>query len=356
MLGDKSTTKSDKVTIRSVAKRAGVSVATISRVLNNSPLVKESTRQKVLEVLRESGFHQPNRLAKALRTNRTGLVALLVEDILNPYYAILARATDDAAKKLGLMMLLTNDDGNEAVGLERIQVLGSLNVDGILVSPWIGGGRRRALLQQLRASGTPIVGLGDLVEEDEFDVIAIDYLKAAAEACGYLIQLGHRRIGFIGPYGASDRLTGYMKELEKHGLTPFIYRLSATTPTSTMRANMHRALPEFVGSHGLTAIVTHSDLYSLEVSRCLQSLGYKIPDDLSIIGFDDIPQSETALPPLTTISPPYEEMASRALGLIISRIDKKITAPQVKEILPTQLIKRASTAPPAASPRVVAKP
>jgi len=345
-MAGKSGIDSEKITIRSVAMRAGVSVATVSRVLNNSPLVKESTRRRVLEVLRESGFQQPNRLAKALRTNRTGLIALLVEDILNPYYAVLARATDDAAKKLGLMMLLANDDGNEAAALERIRVLGSLSVDGILVSPWIGGGERRELLLQLRSNGIPIVGLGDLLGEEEFDVIAIDYLSAAREACAHLIRLGHRRIGFIGPHSPSDRLAGYLRQLEEHDLPPFVCRLSATEHTRTMREAMQRALPEFVASCGLTAILAHSDLYALEVCRCLESRGLRVPDDLSVIGFDDIPQSETSLPPLTSVAPPYEDMALRALRLIIDRIDRKTTAPQVKEILPTRLVERASTAPP----------
>ena len=340
--------KSGRVTIHTVAELAGVSVATVSRVLNDSDRVKRSTRERVLKVLRESGFQHPSRLARALRTRRTGLIGLLVADILNPYYAVLARETEDAAKENGMTMLLSNDDGDDAVGVERLELFGSLNVDGVFVATWVGETPKRQTMRRLRENGVCVMCVNDMIGESEFDCVAVDYHTAAREAVRHLVGLGHRRIGFIGLAAGDNRARGYMAEMAACGLPTHMLTLRSVVSPRRLKDLLPREFPQFLAGNGLTAIITHNDMYALEAIRVARSIGYQVPQDLSVIGFDNVPQGETSAPPLSTFAPPYREMVRASIEVVRARVEREPGSAPVKKVLPAAFVSRESDAPAAA--------
>ena len=334
--------KRERVTIHTVAAMAGVSAATVSRVVNNSNLVKPATRERVLSVLEEVGFQYPSRLARALRTQRSGLVGLLVTDILNPYYALLAREAEDATQELGMTLLLSNDDGDETVATSRLQVFGSLNVDGVIVSTWIGKGVKRDALLELRSRGIGVVGVSDQIDEDEFDTVAVDYRAAARDAVKHLLQIGHRRIGFVGFSRSAHRVLAYEEELNAAGLPAPILLLPSVVSPRRLRELMPALLPTFLKENAITAILAHNDVYALEVIRTAQSAGYRIPRDLSVIGFDNVPQGDTSTPPLFTYVPPYRDMLRTAVQLIRQRLEGEGEPSPYKRLFKAEPLPRES--------------
>lgn len=333
-----------RVSIHTIAKMAGVSSATVSRVLNNSDLVKRSTRERVLKAAKEVGFRHPSRLARALRTNRTGLVGLVVTDILNPYYALLAREIEDAAKAENMIVLLSNDDADPHVCTDRLRVFGSMNVEGIFISNWIGDGEKREELRRLQSEGVSIVVIGDMCDEEEFDVVAANTERAAQQAVSYLLSLGHQRIGFVGISRVAPRARGYVKEMDAAGLPAATLLLESVVSPRRLRELMPSTLPDFVKRHALTAVVAHNDVFAIEAIRTLQANGYDVPDDISVIGFDNTPQGETSTPALTSFALPCREMARIGVEIIRQRREEPDRPEPIKRVLEAEWILRNSVA------------
>lgn len=338
--------REERVSIHTIAKLAGVSSATVSRVLNGSDLVKPETRERVLQVAQEAGYRHPSRLARGLRTNRTGLVGLIVTDILNPYYALLAREVEDAAKEANMIMLVSNDDWDTQASIEHLRAFGSMHVDGILVSNWIGSDGKREELRRLRSEGVVVVAVGDLPDEDEFDVIAADTFHGAQQAVDHLLELGHRRIGFVGMAKYAPRARGYRARMADAGLAAPTLLLDDVVSPRRLRELLPACLPAFVREHQLTALLAHNDVYAIEAVRTLQAYGYNLPEDVAVIGFDNTPYAELANPTLTSVALPCRDMARAGLELIRQRLDKSLPTEPVRKLLPTELIVRDSTGPP----------
>ncbi|MBE3577200.1 MAG: LacI family DNA-binding transcriptional regulator [Limnochordales bacterium] len=336
--------ESGRVTIHTVAKVAGVSSATVSRVLNQSDLVASATRERVLQALEACGFRQPSRLARALRTNRTGILGLLVENVANPYFATVARSVDDAAQQAGLAVVLANDDGSAPGGVERLELFETLNVDGVILAPWAGDDRRRQVARRLASRGAAIVVVGDYLDEKEFDLVGVDLRRAAVEVVQCLIERGHRRIGYVGPAATTDRFAGYQEAVRDAGLPTFALFLPGAPTTANLASLMEQELPGFISGQRLTAVVAHSDFYSFEILRVATARGIKIPGELSVIGFDNTRVAELTAPPLASVEIPKVEMGQMAVELIRQRLDGKVTGGPVRHILPTRVILRESVA------------
>ena len=334
-----------KATIHTVAEVAGVSAATVSRVLNNSPLVASHTRERVLRAIKATGFRAPNRLARALRTNRTGILGLVVENIVNPYYAVLARAVDDAAKEAGFVVIVTNDDGCEQVGVERLYTLASVNVDGILIAPGALEGKRREAAREIKAQGAAVIVLGDRLQEPEFDVIGVDLKQAAYDLCVHLLSLGHRQIGFVGPIAKTDRFLGYEEALSHWGLSPHRLGLSYVGTREDLAETLREQLPSYCNRR-LTAIIGHSDFVALKILQVLQEMSMSIPEDISVAGFDNIPESLMTVPPLATVAIPYKTMAVAAVNTVQERLTGGISHRVVHQVHHAQLCLRDSVGPP----------
>lgn len=328
------------VSINDVARLAGTSITTVSRVINKIPTVKEKNRIRVQEAIKELKF-SPSIFAQRLATGRSNVVALVIpryEGIFYSYYALeLIRGIGTLCEALKLDLLLHLTDTKTAINLK-----GS---GGIIFADIIGN---RAQLEDALALGIPSIVINNYVEDLQVSCIAIDNIGGASEAVNYLVGLGHRRIAHIAgdlvTQAAAWRFEGYKKALKKNNIEQnpdYIFK------TDYSRGQARSAAEKIIKmSKGPTAVFVASDSMALEVMAVARELGLKLPQDLSIMGFDDNPSGLYGPVSLTTVRQPLIKMAEESvkeLNVLISRKDK---AAKIKKILlPTELVIRESCQP-----------
>ena len=325
-----------KPSIKDVARLAGVSITTVSRVINKFTSVKEANRARVLAVIRRLKF-EPSVFAQRLATGKTNVIALIIpryEGIFYSFYALeLLRGIGTLCESLKLDLLLHLTDAKTPLSLG--------GVGGIIFADIIGN---RKQLETALNENIPCVVINNYIEDLEVDCIAVDNLKGSIEAVNYLINLGHRKIahitGDLVTQAAADRLKGYKLALEKKGievLENYIIKTDYSRGQARQAAQTLLSLKE-----PPTAIFVASDSMALEVMAVVSEGGKKIPEDLSIIGFDDNPSGLYGPVALTTVKQPLIKMAEEAvkkLNLLVSGKDKTIK----KVVLPTELVTREST-------------
>jgi DNA-binding LacI/PurR family transcriptional regulator len=306
--------------IKDVARRAGVSVKTVSNVINDFPFVSAATRAKVRQALEELDY-RPNLSARLLRGGRTGVVALAVPEISAPYFAELAAQFVQYAKAHGWTLLIDETQGerdSERVVLEGIK---SHLVDGLIVSPLaltakdIGARRDR----------TPLVLLGERLAHAPVDHVSIDNVAGAREATAHLLSLGRRRVAAI---GSQPRVTGGTAALRLRGYRAALraartrYEPTLVVPaTSYHRADGHAAMSALLDlPQPPDAVFCFNDLLAIGALRALNERGLRVPDDVAVIGFDGIEDGEFHTPALSTIRPDKAEIARLALALLERRI------------------------------------
>jgi len=332
-------------TIRDVARVAGVSVATVSHVVNGTHYVSPELRQRVVDAI-EALNYRPNRLARALSRKAVPLLALVVPDISNPYWSCVARAVQDVVDRHGYSVIVCSTDGL----LQReVRFLQSL-------SGWISGLILHAYhvthehIDPYMGEGVAVVIIGDFMAGHEqprtWDHVRGDNEGGAQAAVEHLISLGHRRIAFIqGPAGtpsSTRRLTGFRRALERAGL-PVLEELvvpgSYTREAGRTGIERLLAMPE-----PPTAVFCANDLIALGALEAAQQLGWQVPRDLSIVGFDDIDEAARARPPLTTIRQPPQHLGAVAAELLMERLSGRVEPRHT--VLEFSLVVRESTAPP----------
>jgi LacI family transcriptional regulator len=333
------------VSIRDVAAAAGVSVATVSRVLSPAsadvPMRKE-TRDKVERAIDELGY-RPNDLARALLQHRTAAIGLVVPDISNPYYPPLVRGVEDAASSQGYRVVLCNTDRDPAKISGYLDTLIKTRVDGIVVAGggWADVPDRTTVLGNYR---TGLVAVGRHLTAHPS--VRIDNVAASRDAAEHLIRLGHRRIAFLGGPASSttvqDRAQGYRDAL----------KVACLAGAATVRCgdfteeSGYAATREILGVHPPpTALLCANDRIALGAYAAVADAGRRVPDDVSVVGFDDTPIARYVRPTLTTVAIPTYEMGSAAVRVLLAQLDGN-TEPEV-ETMPTRLVVRDSTAPPA---------
>jgi LacI family transcriptional regulator len=330
-----------RVTISDIAKRAGVSKATVSRVLNDKPDVDEATRRRILEIIQETGYTR-QAAAVGLATGRTNLIGLLVPSLSRPYSIEViqgvAQGLEEYDYELVLYTTSMAEKNQELFG----QALSRNLVDGLLVLLPRNGVN---YLAQLRASRFPVVLIDHRGVAADLPSVLASNRQGAREATHYLIELGHRRIAFITgllDFGCSrDRLEGYKLALAEAGI-PFAPELVGAGDF-VEAGGLARAREWLAGPNPPTAIFASSDLMALGAMEAARQQGLRVPDDVSIVGFDDIPAAARALPALTTVKQPLQDMGRRAVDLLLGQImGQKLEALEVE--LPTELIIRASCA------------
>jgi DNA-binding LacI/PurR family transcriptional regulator len=316
-----------------VAKVAGVSHQTVSRVLNDHPSLRESTRQKVLAAMRELNY-RPNAAARALSSSRSRMIGILSTSSGEYGPASSVAAVETAARARGYSVTIANADGLDPSSIdEAVNHLANLSAEGlVVVAP-----QTRVLVALSKLSiGIPFVTL-QAADGDTADARPLDQVVGARLATAHLVVLGHRRIGHIaGPaewLDAEHRLTGFRDELGQHGLDT---RLVATGDWS---ASSGYSCARDLLDQGVTAIFSGNDQMALGALSAATALGLTVPEDLSIVGFDDVPEAAFYHPPLTTVRQDLAEAGRRAVALLLGESD---AAPSVRP----QLIVRASTAPP----------
>jgi LacI family transcriptional regulator len=327
------------VTILDVAKLAGVSPITVSRVVNDSPGVNPKTRERVTKAIAELHYI-PNAMAKSLRSKKTHILALVLTDVTNPFWTTVARGVEDTAAQNGFHVILCNTDENPDKESNYITVLLQRRVDGILLAP--SSGDRRRLLP-LKRQKIPCVLIDRKVEGFKADVVRSASKEGACRLTEHLLQLGHRRIAMIsGPAHistAEDRYEGYREALRNHGIEVDAALIKQGTykedSSSLFVEELLSATPP------PTAIFATNNLMGIGVLQALREKGVRVPEDLALVCFDDIPQASAIYPFLTVCAQDPYRMGVLSAELLIDRI--KSRRRRTREIiLDTSLIIRKS--------------
>ncbi|HTU01439.1 MAG TPA: LacI family DNA-binding transcriptional regulator [Candidatus Sulfotelmatobacter sp.] len=304
------------VTIASVGRLAGVSIATVSRVLNNVPgQVSLATRRRVLRVIRELDY-RPNALARSLHQKRTHTIGLILPDITNPYYAEIARGIEDAISRRDYTLITCNSDRKLDRISHSVALLREKQVDGIILG---GGGTLGAPhFAALQGCGTRVVLIGRY--EVKLPAVRVDNVAGARAAALHLLGLGHRHIVVLaGPPSSStsvDRLAGYRRAFEESAV-PFPSR-SLRHGDLRPHSGYEAARRLFASSRPPTAILAANDQMAIGAMRAILECGLRVPDQVSVVGFDDIALASFVTPALTTMALPLHRMGVAAGEMILN--------------------------------------
>ena len=331
------------VTIRDVAARAGVSSTTVSHVINKTRPVSDILRTRVEAAMAELGF-QPNALARSLRRKRTHTLGMIVPDSANPFFAEVGRGIEDTSFASGYSIILCNSDGDRNRELLYLDLLVQKQVDGVLLVPT---GNHAELAAHLRTRNIPVVVIDRDVSDAPIDRAYIDNVAGGCVATRHLLDLGHRRIGYIGgpPHlsPVPGRGAGYLRALEEAGI-PIDDRLIV--------AGSFQDVGGYEGTQSLlalpdrpTAIFAGNDLMAIGALAAARDANIAVPAELSIVGFDDIHLAGYINPPLTTIAQPKYELGVIAAELLLARLSDPDLPPQ-RRLLQAHLVVRHSTAAP----------
>lgn len=331
-------------TIHDVAKHAGVGSITVSRVINNSGYISPETRERVQKAITDLGY-VPNTLARSLRSRRTNTVALIITDITNPFFTTLARGVEDAANEAGYTVIFCNTDESAAKEEKYLNVLLQKQVDGLLLVP---AQCSVNTIRQIMKHGTPVVVLDRRIPEVDVDTVRCDALDGAYQLTRYLISLGHRQIavmsGAVGISTADDRVTGYRMALEEAGITvaeDYLFRGDFTPESGYSMTRQALKLPLRP-----TALIAANNFITIGAMKALQEVGLDVPEDIALVGFDDLPPALVTFPFFTVASQPAYEMGTRAMKLLLQRLEGNELDHFQEIILPTQLIIRHSSGHP----------
>jgi LacI family transcriptional regulator len=329
------------VTIRDVARRAGVSAMTVSRVINRSPSVSPETRSRVEQAIAELGYI-PSRLARGLSAQRTRTLAVIVPDVANPFFTLIVRGAEDVARRTGYRVILCDTRADLELEREVIDEMIAHRVDGIVIAAV--SDRSREHLRRLTRFGVPFVLVDRTVSGIDADTVVGDSIGGARRLVEHLIALGHRRIAMIvesdSVSTARDRRQGYETALTGAGLVadPDLVVQTTVDPAGG-RAGMRRLL-------GLerppTAVFTVNNLVALGAIEAVREAGREVPDDIALVCFDDIEYASRLHPFLTVMEQPAETLGTLATQLLLERIDKRGPERGRSVVLPAQFVVRRS--------------
>ncbi|SCL17416.1 LacI family DNA-binding transcriptional regulator [Micromonospora inyonensis] len=340
-------------TIPDVAKAAGVSTATAARALGGYGHVSERFRERVLAAAEELGY-RPNALARSMITGRTQSLGLVVADIENPFFAAVTRAVGDAARVHGYEVLLANSDEDVATERSSVRLFLDKRVDGIIVAP--ASSTDVEHLREAQAAGVAVVAIDRRVTGIAADSVTVHNRAAAAAAVMHFLAAGHTRIGYLrgtvspGEHDGlgrristgDERLLGYRESLRSAGLDPDRY---VRVGCLGRKEALHAMLDLLGQPDPPTAVLTPDSILALGVLLAARERGLAIPDDLSVISFDDTDWADVVTPPLSVISQPVHAMGARAVELLLDRIDRAHgRARHVR--LRARMVERASVGPP----------
>lgn len=331
------------VTIYDIAAKANVSAMTVSRVINNTGKISEKTRARVRRVMEELNY-VPNENARSLVRQQTKMLFLLITDITNPFYTTLARGAEDAASRNGYRLLFGNSDENLDKENEYVQTILSTRVDGVLFAP--AGDPSLPHLEKLQQHHVPFVLLDREVPGIECDIVLGDSLEGSKRLVEYLAGRGHRRIAMINGSGSVSsarlRLRGFMEAMKLSDLPCDERQIHETTfgPRSDLSGieAWLDAMPEQP-----TAIVAGNNALALEVMSVLRKRGVSVPDEISLVCFDDFGPYAEFDPFITVVAQQAYQFGYMGMQLLIERIQEGEKAgPRKKIVLPAELIERRS--------------
>ncbi|MFI9646046.1 LacI family DNA-binding transcriptional regulator [Streptomyces sp. NPDC052040] len=337
--------------IKDVAAAAGVSVATVSRVLNGHPSVSADARTRVLAAVEALGY-RPNAVARSLRTDQTRTLGLVISDVLNPYFTLLARSVEEEARALGYSVIIGNADERPDLQDHHVRTLLDRRIDGLLVSPTCGGS---PLMLDAARDGTPMVFVDRWIGGVDVPVVRADGRTAVYDLVAHLHALGHRRLAIIaGPAATttgSERVEAFRAALGDYGLPlPDAYIGQGDFQAESGR----RATERFLDLAEPPEVVFAADnLMALGALDAVRARGLRVPDDIALAAFDDIPWFVHTDPPVTAIAQPTRELGRAAVRALVDRIEGR---PPESVTLPARLVVRRSCGEPDAAQAPAARP
>lgn len=326
--------------IHDVAREAGVSISTVSRVIQGASNVLPETRTRIEEAIQHLNYH-PNRLAQQFRTQQTKMILVIVPEIGNPFFADILIGIEDVAAKVDYNVLLVDSHGNRAVESRCYEMLSQKLVDGIIT---FSVGIPKEELKQLASQYPVVIGIRYFSEKTIANV-TIDNIKATKDITSYMLNLGHKNICYLGgPEGVpiyQDRASGYMEALKERGIPVDQSLIVHCTPDvqggyDAISSLLHDADRKF------TAIVAGGDIMAIGAIRALNDRGLKIPDDVAISGFDDIAFSALVTPSLTTVRQPKHQIGVRTMEKLMDLIAGKTLAAN-RDVLNYEIVIRESS-------------
>ena len=333
-----------KTTLSTIAEHLGLSTATVSLALRDSPLVADTTRNRIKDAAISLGYIY-NRRAASLRTSRSGIIGVMVHDIMNPFFAEILKAIEGELGQSRQTFLLCNHNDDLEIQTGFIQTLLQFGADGVIVSPAIGTTKRE--IEAIQQSGLPVVMIARWVEGSSAPVFRGDDRRGIELATEYLIKLGHERIAFIGGRRETstgrDRREGYLKALGEAGIAPDPKLQFGTEATRKAGYESVRAI--FESNEEPTAIVCFNDLVAIGVLSGLRSIGLEAGRDIAVTGYDDIAEAEIASPALTTVWNGQQEAGRRA-ARTMTAILAGAEPPCDSALIAPELRVRESTCPP----------
>jgi DNA-binding LacI/PurR family transcriptional regulator len=320
-----------------------VSIATVSRVLNNAPHVRPEIRRKVLRAVQTLNY-QPNRTAQRLRARQSKVLGLIISDIQNPFFTSVVRGIEDVASQNGYSLVLCDSDEDPEKEKLYMDVMRAEAVAGVIIA---SASEAQPHIDALLDARIPVVALDRRIKDRRVDSVLVSNVQGAYAAVTHLIERGHRYIGFIGlPLNRTtgrERFEGYQRALRENDLPVSRARIRIS---DAKQLGGHAAALDLLASQPcLTALFAANNLTTLGALDAIRERGLKIPDDISIVGFDDMPWAPLLQPPLTAIAQPTYELGQKAAELLLERL-KDPRKPVSHVQLDTALVVRGSTGAP----------
>jgi DNA-binding LacI/PurR family transcriptional regulator len=312
--------------MRHIAKKAGVSIGTVSNVINNTTPVKDDLRRRVSEAIKQLQYH-PSRLAQGFRRNKTTILGMIIPDITNPFFPAVVRGAEDVAYQNSYRLVLCNADNDPAKEIEYLRELRSYRMAGLILIPSVMS--QINALADLELGDIPVVCIDRRPSNWEGDSVTVDNARGTEEATRYLLGMKHRNIaiitGSLDLASAIGRLEGYRAAMHGHKVDPEYVQLRLPSRP--------------------TAVVASNDLIALGALAAIREAGLRCPEDISLVGFDDLEISEFTNPPLTTVAQPGYQMGAKGVNLLL----KRLKVPDEKSeglVLMPELRVRQSVSPP----------
>ena len=332
------------VSIREVAARAGVSVATVSNVLNRPDIVASATRDRVNAAITELGFVR-NESARQLRAGRSRTIGLVVLDVANPFFTDLARGVEDEANRAGLAVILCNSDDAQPKEQRYLELLEEHRVAGVLITPVAGVSAQLARLQQ---RGTPVVLVDSRSASRGQCSAAVDDVLGGDLALSHLLDAGHRRILFVGGPRAirqvTDRYEGALRAVSRAGLRPEDLRVLDVGALNVAAGQQAGAeIAALRAADRPTAVFCSNDLIALGVLQEMTKHRIRVPEDIAIVGYDDIDFAAAAAVPLTSVRQPRQQLGRSAARMLLEEASADETHRHHQVIFEPELVVRHST-------------
>ena len=322
--------------IKDVAKAAGVSTATVSRVIANNAPIKAETRKRVLEAISQLNY-RPNLIARSLRVQKSAKIGLVVSDIRNPFFTAIGRAVEDAAYEQGYSVLMCNTDENPEKEELYLNLLHDENVAGVIFSPT----QQFSVSSKTYEAKMPFVIIDRAVENKDTDMVLLDNVSAAYELTSHLIQNGYKKLaGLFGDASATgqERSRGFHRALKDAQLTP----VAAHFISPRIKQGFDTTIALLESNNRPDAIFTSNSLLTAGSFQALRAKKVLIPDEVAIVGFDETTWGELVDPPITVISQPTEEIGRTATELLFQRIQEPTRLPKTVILNGNLLVKESS--------------